>query len=189
MSGLTVKAVMEEFIEAGLGAIPGGGAEIFAEEKRSIIAPGKISGKRWLEIMKTAHGLGLKTNATLLYNHIEDAHDIVDHMLRLRNLQDEPGGFQDLRTHSVPRGEYPDQVQEKAEHGLRRYQLYATARKFLHKFPHIKGPGCTWREEWPRPSWASESMISAPHIITKRLCIQPGPQPPMWAARSTCGDS
>jgi aminodeoxyfutalosine synthase len=139
MSGLTVKGVMEKFIEAGLGAIPGGGAEIFAEDKRTIIAPGKISGKRWLEIMKTAHGLGLKTNATLLYNHIEEARDIVDHMSRLRDLQDETGGFKTFVPLQFHEENTKVRSRRRQSTGYDDIRLYATARIFLHNIPHIKG--------------------------------------------------
>ncbi len=139
LNGLTVKEVMEELIAAGLGAIPGGGAEIFAEDKRSIIAPGKISGKRWLEIMKTAHGLGLRTNATLLYNHIEDTRDIVDHMSRLRDLQDETGGFKTFVPLQFHEENTKIRSRRRQSTGYEDIRLYATARIFLHNIPHIKG--------------------------------------------------
>ncbi len=93
INNLSLEDVFQRLIDAGLGALPGGGAEIFADTKRKIIAPDKISGKRWLHVMRTAHSFGLKTNATMLYNHIENAGDIADHLQQLRDLQDETGGF------------------------------------------------------------------------------------------------
>jgi aminodeoxyfutalosine synthase len=74
--------------------MPGGGAEIFAPEIRNRLCPEKISGDRWLEVMAVAHKVGLKTNATMLYGHIESYEDRIDHMMRLRRLQDKTGGFQ-----------------------------------------------------------------------------------------------
>lgn len=79
--------------EAGMGSMPGGGAEILGEALRQKICPNKISGARWLELARTAHRMGIRSNATMLYGHIESAEDRVDHILRLRALQDETGGF------------------------------------------------------------------------------------------------
>jgi len=94
ISGLTVREVLERLKRSGLQAMPGGGAEIFAEEVRKKLCPEKISGKRWLEIHKEAHLCGIPTNATMLYGHLESYEDRVDHLLRLRQLQDITGGFQ-----------------------------------------------------------------------------------------------
>lgn len=93
ISGLSVEEVLLRLREAGLGSLPGGGAEIFNPEIRRRICPRKISGERWLEVHATAHRLGFRTNATMLYGHIESIADRVDHLLRLRELQDETGGF------------------------------------------------------------------------------------------------
>ncbi|MDP3283782.1 MAG: radical SAM protein, partial [Desulfobacterales bacterium] len=90
---ISVKETLKRLIDAGIGAMPGGGAEIFSPHIRNIIAPGKISGNRWLQIMRTAHEMGLKTNATMLYNHKEGVADIADHLAKIRKLQDETGGF------------------------------------------------------------------------------------------------
>jgi aminodeoxyfutalosine synthase len=80
--------------DAGLGSLPGGGAEIFDTTVRNTLCAEKISGDRWLEVIKAAHGIGLKTNATMLYGHIENYEHRIDHLLRLRALQDKTGGFQ-----------------------------------------------------------------------------------------------
>lgn len=138
INNMPVEEVFRRLIDSGLGALPGGGAEIFAEKTRSIIAPKKISGRRWLEIMAIAHGFGLKTNATLLYNHIEDTDDIVYHLSELRSLQDRTGGFKTF----VPLLYHDENTEiksvKKADTGFNDIRLYASARIFLHNIPHIK---------------------------------------------------
>jgi aminodeoxyfutalosine synthase len=137
-SGLTVEQVLGRLIAAGVNSLPGGGAEIFSPDIRSRIAPKKISGDRWLEVMRTAHGLGLKTNATMLYNHLEGPGNITDHLLRIRKLQDETNGFKTfvpLRFHGANTG-----VKEKGlPSGYDDIRVYAAARIVLHNVPHVKG--------------------------------------------------
>ena len=137
-SGLPVEAVLQRLIAAGVDSLPGGGAEIFSSDVRKRIAPKKISGDRWLEVMGVAHKLGLKTNATMLYNHLESSGNIADHLLRIRRLQDETGGFKTfvpLRFHGENTG-----IQEKTDStGYNDIRVYATARIVLHNVPHIKG--------------------------------------------------
>ena len=91
---LTIEETLIKLREAGVDSMPGGGAEIFAARVRSIICDHKIDGEEWLETARTAHKLGFKSNATMLYGHIENDEDRVDHLLKLRALQDETGGFQ-----------------------------------------------------------------------------------------------
>ena len=79
-NNLPLEKVFKRLINAGVDAIPGGGAEIFSADIRGIISPKKISGEKWLSVMQTAHRMGLKTNATMLYNHQESNEDIVDHL-------------------------------------------------------------------------------------------------------------
>ncbi len=138
-SGLTVETVFQRFLDAGLGSLPGGGAEIFSPETREQIAPKKISGKRWLEVMRIAHSMGIKTNATMLYNHIENSDDIVDHLSRIRRLQDETGGFKTF----VPLVFHDAHTQIRARRatttGFGDIRLYAASRIFLHNVPHLKG--------------------------------------------------
>ena len=88
-----VRETLERLIEAGTDSLPGGGAEIFCDRVRRIICDHKITGEQWLEVARTAHKLGLKSNCTMLYGHIENDEDRVDHLLKLRDLQDETGGF------------------------------------------------------------------------------------------------
>ena len=92
-AGLSVHEGLRRLIDAGMDAIPGGGAEIFDEEIRSKICPDKGSTKEWFEVHRAAHELGLKTNATMLYGHIEGVEHRIDHMMRLRELQDRTDGF------------------------------------------------------------------------------------------------
>jgi len=93
LSGLTHEEVLRELQAAGLGSLPGGGAEIFADRVRRLIAPGKEHPDIWFDTHRTAHGLGIPTHCTMLYGHVETYEERVDHLLRLRGLQDETGGF------------------------------------------------------------------------------------------------
>ena len=92
-AGLTIEEGLQRFIEAGMEAIPGGGAEIFDEKIRAEICPEKGSTAEWFEVHDAAHRLGIKTNATMLYGHIERVEHRVDHLIRLREQQDRTGGF------------------------------------------------------------------------------------------------
>ena len=92
-NGLTPEACLQALREAGLDTMPGGGAEIFAPHIRAQICPDKCSGERWLQIHRTAHKMGIPTNCTMLFGHLESRADRVDHLLALRALQDETGGF------------------------------------------------------------------------------------------------
>jgi aminodeoxyfutalosine synthase len=93
LSGLTHEQVLVELKSAGLGSLPGGGAEVFADRVRRLIAPGKEHPDFWFHTHRTAHGLGIPTHCTMLYGHVETYEERVDHLLRLRDLQDETGGF------------------------------------------------------------------------------------------------
>ena len=94
LSGLSLKDTLLKLKDAGLGSMPGGGAEIFDSSVRNTLCAEKISGDRWLKVIRAAHGVGLKSNATMLYGHIETAEHRVDHLIKLRDLQDKTGGFQ-----------------------------------------------------------------------------------------------
>lgn len=136
--GIPVEETLKRLIEAGLGAMPGGGAEIFSPRVRKIIAPLKISGMRWLEIMRSAHLAGLKTNAAMLYNHLETKADIVDHLSKLRDLQEETGGFKTfvpLPFHGENTG---ISARRASTTGYDDIRIYAVSRIFLHNVPHIK---------------------------------------------------
>ena len=93
LSGLSHETVLRELRAAGLGSLPGGGAEVFADRVRRLIAPGKEHPDQWFDVHRTAHALGIPTHCTMLYGHVETNEERVDHLLRLRALQDETGGF------------------------------------------------------------------------------------------------
>jgi aminodeoxyfutalosine synthase len=93
LSGLSHEAVLRELKAAGLGSLPGGGAEVFADRVRRLVAPGKEHPDEWFDVHRTAHALGIPTHCTMLYGHVETYEERVDHLLRLRALQDETGGF------------------------------------------------------------------------------------------------
>jgi len=129
--------VLEQLIDAGLGSMPGGGAEIFHEDVRGKICEHKADGENWIDIHRQAHKLGLRTNATMLYGHIETAAHRVDHLCRLRALQDETGGFQTF----IPLAFHPentglDQIQKPS--GLTDLKVMALSRIMLDNFDHIK---------------------------------------------------
>lgn len=135
---ISVSTIFKKLIDAGLGAMPGGGAEIFSPHVRDIIAPKKISGTRWLQIMKTAHELGLKTNATMLYNHKEEVKDIVDHLARIRKLQDETSGFKTFVPLLFHENNTKISAKRKTSTGYDDIRIYATSRIFLHNIMHLK---------------------------------------------------
>jgi aminodeoxyfutalosine synthase len=93
LCGLDHTAVLRELRAAGLGSLPGGGAEVFADRVRRLVAPGKEHPDIWLHVHREAHRMGIPTHCTMLYNHVETYEERVDHFLRLRELQDETGGF------------------------------------------------------------------------------------------------
>ncbi len=137
ISGLSLKNTLLSLKEAGLDTMPGGGAEILSDRVRHNICPEKISGKRWLKVMETAHSVGIKTNATMLYGHIENYRDRVEHMLELRDLQDKTGGFQAF----IPLAFHPLNTKidgAKYTSGIDDLKTVAVSRIFLDNIPHIK---------------------------------------------------
>jgi aminodeoxyfutalosine synthase len=134
---LSVKEILERLIDVGLGSLPGGGAEIFHPEVREQICGAKASTERWLEVHRTAHVLGLNSNATMLYGHIEKGIHRIDHLLRLRELQDETGGFQTF----IPLAFHPDNSELAhipKPSGVMDLKTMAISRLMLDNFPHIK---------------------------------------------------
>jgi aminodeoxyfutalosine synthase len=135
--GMTDEQVLRELIAAGLDSLPGGGAEIFADRVRRKIAGDKCGTDRYLHIHRTAHGLGLRSNVTMLYGHIETPEERVDHMLRARALQDETGGFQAF----IPLAFHPDNNQMRklpAPSAADTLRVHAVARLVLDNIPHVK---------------------------------------------------
>jgi aminodeoxyfutalosine synthase len=122
---------------AGLDSLPGGGAEIFAERVRRKICHDKCGADRYLDIHKIAHALGMRTNVTMLYGHIETNEERVDHMLRARALQDESGGFQAF----IPLAFHPDNNQMRklpAPSATETLRVHAVSRLMLDNIPHVK---------------------------------------------------
>ena len=135
--GMTDEQVLVALMEAGLDSLPGGGAEIFAERVRKKIANDKCGSDRYLDIHRIAHRLGLRSNVTMLYGHIETAEERVDHMLRARALQDETGGFQAF----IPLAFHPDNNQMRklpAPSAADTLRVHAVSRLMLVNIPHVK---------------------------------------------------
>lgn len=137
LSGQTVEEVLLELKQAGLGSMPGGGAEIFSERVRGMVCSRKISGGGWLDVMRTAHKVGIKSNATMLYGHVETDEERIDHLLRLRELQDETGGFGSF----IPLSFHPANTElEKLSPptGYEDLKVLAVSRLMLDNFENIK---------------------------------------------------
>ncbi|MBZ0113455.1 MAG: aminofutalosine synthase MqnE [Thermoanaerobaculia bacterium] len=134
---LTIEEVLIRLRDAGLGSLPGGGAEIFHEDVRKIICDGKLDADEWIEVHRTAHRLGINTNATMLYGHVEGVEHKVDHLMRLRALQDESGRFNTF----IPLAYHPENNYMGLRYhttGTEDLRHLATARLVLDNFPHIK---------------------------------------------------
>ncbi len=137
LTKLSYREILLKLKEAGLGSLPGGGAEIFSPKVRRIIAPTKIGWKKYLEIHKIAHSLGLHSTTTMLYGHVESYEDRVDHILKIREAQDESGGF----TCFIPLAYQPENNDlEITEHtsGIDDLKTIAVSRLLLDNIPHIK---------------------------------------------------
>jgi aminodeoxyfutalosine synthase len=133
----TVEQVLAELKEAGLDSMPGGGAEIFAKETRDKIIKGKANAEQWLDVMRKAHAAGIPTNATMLYGHIESVEDRVDHLVRLRELQDETRGFVTFIPLAFQPWEAPA-LKLPETTGFADLKAIAVSRLMLDNFPHIK---------------------------------------------------
>ncbi len=134
---LSIAETLRQMKEAGVDSLPGGGAEIFADRVRHIICDHKIDGSQWLDTARLAHQAGLRSNATMLYGHVENDEDRVDHLMKLRALQDETGGFQTF----IPLAFHPDNT--ALQHlpkttGMLDIKQIAVSRLVLDNFLHIK---------------------------------------------------
>jgi len=137
ISGLSVEQVLKELQSVGLGSMPGGGAEILNDDIRRELCPRKASSEEWMEVHRIAHQLGIKTNCTMLYGHVETIEDRIDHMLKLRELQNEAPGFQSF----IPLPFLPDNT--KLSHITRTsavddLKTIAISRLMLDNIDHIK---------------------------------------------------
>ena len=137
LEGITTRQVLQRLQQAGLSMLPGGGAEVFAEAVRQRICPRKIDAQGWLRIHGEAHELGLSTNCTLLFGHLESRADRVDHLLRLRDQQDQTGGF----TCFIPLPFLTENSSLKVDQpldGLEELRTIAVSRLLLDNIPHVK---------------------------------------------------
>ncbi|MCS7262332.1 MAG: aminofutalosine synthase MqnE [Aquificaceae bacterium] len=145
ISGKSYAQVLEELKEAGVDALPGGGAEIFSDRVRKIIAPYKASAEEYLQVHRTAHQLGIPTNATMLYGHVETYEERVQHMEKLRELQDQTRGFQVF----IPLAYWPEgnRLGGKRTSSVDDLKTIAVARLFLDNFDHVKAYWVTLGEK------------------------------------------
>jgi aminodeoxyfutalosine synthase len=137
VGGRTIPESIRELREAGMDSCPGGGAEIFARRVRDVICKNKISGERWLEVARECHRQGVSTNATMLYGHVETVEERVDHLLRLRDLQDETGGIPGL----IPLAFHPENTplaDLPTSTGRLDLRVIAVSRLLLDNIPHVK---------------------------------------------------
>ena len=145
-SGLSVEEVLKRLIKAGLDSIPGGGAEILVDRVRKIISPNKATSEEWLYVMETAHRLGLKTTATMMFGHIETEEDIIEHLFKIRDLQEKTRGF----TAFIPWTFQPQNtaLSHIKKAGSARYlQVLAISRIVLHNIPNLQ---VSWVTQGPR---------------------------------------
>ena len=145
ISKKSYREVLEELKEAGLEALPGGGAEIFSERARAIISPNKANAREYLEVHRTAHELGIPTNATMLYGHVETLSERVEHMAKLREIQDDTGGFQVF----IPLAYWPEgtRLGGRRTSSVDDLKTIAVSRIFLDNFEHIKAYWITLGEK------------------------------------------
>lgn len=149
LSGLSTKEVLQRLIAAGLDSIPGGGAEILSNRVRESLAPRKCSADEWIAVMEEAHGLGLKTTATMMFGHIETMEERLEHLRRLRELQDRTGGF----TAFIPWPFQPDNtalaksgnIEKTSGYGYLR--MLALSRIYLDNFKNIQA---SWVTQGPK---------------------------------------
>ena len=144
-SGQTVRGVLRSFYDAGLRTLPGGGAEILSDRVRRRISPLKGAPGDWLDVMRVAHQLGYRTTATMMYGHVEQPEDVIEHLVRLRDLQDETRGFFAFIPWSFKRGTTPLSGAVAEDAGPGRYlRILAVSRLFLDNVPHVQ---CSWFSE------------------------------------------
>ena len=140
LSGKSFSEVLNDLIQAGVTSLAGGGAEILSDRVREIICPNKCSATEWLEVMRTAHKLGLKTNASMMYGHVETIEERVEHLIKLRDLQDETGGFVAMMLFPF----HPQNTELGKQFNLRRVgswedlKMLALSRLVLGNFEHFK---------------------------------------------------
>ncbi len=133
----TIEECLRDLVDAGLGSIPGGGAEVFSPRIREKLCPEKLPGDQWIEVAKTAHRMGIQSNATMLYGHIENTEERIEHLDALRRAQDETGGFMCF----IPLAFHPKNTELESiapTGGVDDLKNIAVSRLMLDNFPHIK---------------------------------------------------
>ncbi len=149
VSSLSISEVLDRLITAGLGSIPGGGAEILSDRVRSLTAPQKCNADEWIAIMEQAHEKGLRTTATMMFGHVEQLSERLEHLLRLRELQDRTGGF----TAFIPWPFQPDNTLLGDENlssktgGFEYLKMLALSRIYLDNFDNIQA---SWVTQGPK---------------------------------------
>ena len=137
VAGLSISETLRQLREAGLGSLPGGGAEIFSPRIRTLLCEKKLSGPEWLEVMRQAHRLGIHSNATMLYGHLESYEERVQHLIQLRQLQEDTGGFLAF----IPLAFHPKNTKLDGLNyttAMDDLKTLAISRLMLDNFPHIK---------------------------------------------------
>ena len=183
LAALPIPETLERLKEAGLGSLPGGGAEIFAPEVRNQLCPEKISGEAWLSIMEQVHAAGLKSNATMLYGHLESMADRVDHMRQLRELQDKTGGFQVF----IPLAFQPEHSELKiaggGTSGVDDLRTLAVARIYLDNFANIKAYWVMLGEKIAQVSLAFGVNDLDGTVVEERIGHEAGADTPQTMSR------
>lgn len=184
ISGLSLREVLISLKEAGLDSLPGGGAEIFAPAVRSDLCRDKISGDRWLEVMAEAHGCGLRSNATMLYGHLESFTDRVDHLARLRDLQDRTAGFQAFVPLPFQPANTPLQsARSKQAGGVDDLKTMAVSRLFLDNFTTIKAYWVLLGEKLAQVALAFGANDLDGTVVDERIGHEAGAESPRGLGR------
>jgi len=183
LAKLSIPQTLERLKEAGLGSLPGGGAEIFEPAVRNQLCPEKISGAAWLSIMEQVHAAGLKSNATMLYGHLESVADRVDHMRQLRELQDRTGGFQVF----IPLAFQPEHSELKiagaGTTGVDDLRTLAVSRIYLDNFANIKAYWVMLGEKIAQVSLAFGVNDLDGTVVEERIGHEAGADTPQTMSR------
>ena len=186
---LSLEKVFEKLLEAGLDTLPGGGAEVLTERVRQELYPFKMGAERWIEIHRTAHEMGIRSNATLLYGHIETYEERIVHMLKVRELQDETGGFLSF----IPLAYQPGHTKlvEQQASIFEDLRTIAASRLILDNFDHIKAYWVMlgeetasirgWRSRKTTPFWIAPRGSWGSGPLTAKLM----PAPSLWLTGSS----
>jgi aminodeoxyfutalosine synthase len=183
IAGLSVADTLMALKDAGLGSLPGGGAEVFSPRIRRSLCPTKLSAEGWLAVAKTAHRLGLRTNATMLYGHLETAEERVDHLIRLREAQDDTGGFLTY----IPLAFHPQNTRLPdlpETTGIDDLKNLAVARLLLDNFPHIKAFWIMIGPKLAQLSLAFGADDIDGTVIEERITHMAGAQTPLGLTRA-----